>query len=213
MSSEETKYGTPVAVFPEAEGQELTESECLQLLRAGAILQDHRGDLWRGFGETLSFCTVPGPETWVPFLYSDPRLMRFAPFTIHTPVPGTKATEPTPAAPSESQLRKESPVFSGVMAYFPDTFLAMARLSRKGNEKHNPGQPMHWAFEKSKDHADCVARHLEDFDELDPETNELHVISVAWRACALAQTVLEKRDPELHTKRQAQRDRAAKGER
>lgn len=115
------------------------------------------------------------------------------------------------ALAEDSKRRKETPLYRSRM-YFPDALAAMARLSFKSNEKHNPGKPMHWNFKKSQDHADCLERHLETFDEIDPETEEYHVAAVVWRACALAQTFYEKRDPELHAKRQAQRDRMAKGE-
>lgn len=93
--------------------------------------------------------------------------------------------------------RKSQPVFSGVLMYFPDAVRVISEHSYRGNLKHNPGQPMHWAKEKSKDHADCIARHLIDigpnWDELDPETGSLHAAALAWRALALLQTVLERR--------------------
>ena len=54
--------------------------------------------------------------------------------------------------------RKNTPVFSGFINYFPLAIAAVARLSKRGNDKHNPGQPLHWAREKSTDHADCIAR-------------------------------------------------------
>lgn len=92
--------------------------------------------------------------------------------------------------------RKAKPVFSGVLMYFPDAMLAIAEHSKKGNDKHNPGQALHWAKEKSTDQADCVARHLIDigpnWDGIDPETGSLHAAALAWRALALLQTVLEK---------------------
>ena len=97
---------------------------------------------------------------------------------------------------NSSQQRKAKPVFSGVMMYFPDALLAVAEHSKKGNDKHNPGQPMHWAKDKSKDHADCIARHLidigPDWDDVDPELGSLHATALAWRALALLQTVIER---------------------
>ncbi len=97
---------------------------------------------------------------------------------------------------SDSQKRKNSPPFSGVLMYFPDAIMAIAEHSKKGNDKHNPGEPMRWAREKSKDHADCIARHLIDigpnWDGVDPELDALHAIPLAWRALALLQTVLER---------------------
>lgn len=93
--------------------------------------------------------------------------------------------------------RKESPVFSGVLQYFPDAIMEIAKHSKKGNDKHNPGQPLHWSKDKSPDHADCVARHLIDvgpiWDALDEETGSYHATALAWRALALLQIMLERK--------------------
>ena len=86
--------------------------------------------------------------------------------------------------------RKEYPVASGVLDYFPDAILAVANTSFVGNEKHNPGQPLHWAREKSADHADCIARHLLDRGKLD-ENGMRHSANLAWRALALLQLEIE----------------------
>lgn len=107
-----------------------------------------------------------------------------------------KERENTRVENNKPEDRKTSPVFSGVMMYFPDALLAVSQHSYRGNQKHNPGQPMHWAREKSSDQADCVARHLIDigpnWDALDPETGSYHATALAWRALALLQLVLEK---------------------
>jgi len=94
-------------------------------------------------------------------------------------------------AAEDSARRKASPVFSGVMAYFPDALMAVARVSKAGNDKHNPGQPLHWSRGKSNDHLDCAARHLLTPYEVDPEIGELHIALVAWRALAALQIYLE----------------------
>lgn len=113
---------------------------------------------------------------------------------------------------TEAERRKDQPVFDGCIAYFPDALNLVAEVSRVGNEQHNPGQPMHWAYGKSMDHKSSCVRHLEDSGELDTD-NLLHDAKAAWRALANLQTILEKRDPVLHARRQAQRDAAARGER
>jgi hypothetical protein len=96
-----------------------------------------------------------------------------------------------------SAERKATPLFSGVFMYFPDALLAIAQHSKKGNDKHNPGQPLHWAKDKSADQADCISRHLVDigpnWDAVDHETGSLHAVALAWRALALLQTVLERK--------------------
>jgi hypothetical protein len=104
------------------------------------------------------------------------------------------APEQPKAAPTDSERRKRTPIYSGVLKYFPRTMVAMARLSWAGNEKHNPGQPLHWSRSKSADHKDCAVRHLMTDEELDTETNELHAVAAAWRACANCELVLEKKE-------------------
>ena len=97
--------------------------------------------------------------------------------------------------PKDSKARKAVPLFRGCMSYFPDALAAIAELSHKGNEKHNPGETLRWSREKSSDHADCIARHLidsgPDHTAVDPEDNVLHAVKVAWRSCALAQIAIE----------------------
>lgn len=95
-------------------------------------------------------------------------------------------------AKDESAARKATPVYSGCLNYFPLALAAVARLSKIGNDKHNPGQPLHWSRGKSNDHLDCIARHLMDAGTLD-ENGELHDVALAWRALANLQLAEEKR--------------------
>lgn len=99
-----------------------------------------------------------------------------------------------PVMPSqkEKESRKDIPLCTGVLDYFPDALRMVARVSKAGNDKHNPGEPLHWAREKSNDHADCIARHLLDRGKIDPEDNLPHSAKLAWRALALLQEELEK---------------------
>jgi hypothetical protein len=108
------------------------------------------------------------------------------------PVPPPSATEPV--LPTDSEVRKGIPVFSGVLNYFPLAIAAVARVSKRGNDKHNPGQPLHWARGKSMDHDDCIARHLIDVATLDPVTGEYEDAQcLAWRALARLQELEERR--------------------
>ena len=91
---------------------------------------------------------------------------------------------------TDAQERKGIPVCTGVLDYFPDAVAAVAHCSKVGNDQHNPGQPLHWAKEKSTDHADCIVRHLMDRGTLD-EDGVRHSAKVAWRALALLQTEIE----------------------
>lgn len=92
---------------------------------------------------------------------------------------------------TDKKLRKESPMARGVLDYFPRAIMAVANVSFVGNEQHNPGQPMHWAKDKSTDHADCILRHLAERGMVDDD-GLLHSAKVAWRALALLETELEK---------------------
>jgi len=93
--------------------------------------------------------------------------------------------------PTASKDRKDVPLARGVLDYFPAALAEVAKLSRAGNDKHNPGEPMHHARGKSADHADCIVRHLLERGTLDDEDGILHDVKVAWRALALLQEALE----------------------
>lgn len=87
------------------------------------------------------------------------------------------------ALTTDKKARKNAPMDRGLLAYFPNALAGVAELSRIGNEQHNPGEEMHWARDKSKDHGDCIIRHQADFDQLD-EDGIPHAAKVAWRALA-----------------------------
>jgi hypothetical protein len=91
---------------------------------------------------------------------------------------------------TDAKDRKATPMARGLLDYFPDALAAVAELSRIGNEQHNPGHPMHWAREKSTDHADCIIRHMVDRGKPDVD-GVLHSTKVAWRALAQLQLELE----------------------
>jgi Domain of unknown function (DUF5664) len=93
-------------------------------------------------------------------------------------------------APTAAAARKALPVCTGCLDYFPDALLAVAELSRIGNDQHNPGQPLHWAKDKSTDEPDALLRHLIDRGTLDTD-GVRHSAKVAWRALALLQREIE----------------------
>lgn len=92
--------------------------------------------------------------------------------------------------PTDSKERKDVPIYSGVLMYFPDAIAAVAACSKAGNDQHNPGQPLHWAREKSTDHHDCIARHLMEAGAVDSDGIR-HSAKVAWRALAALQLEIE----------------------
>jgi hypothetical protein len=93
---------------------------------------------------------------------------------------------------ADSKERKGLPVTTGCFHYFPLAIAEIARLSKHGNDKHNPGQPLHWSRDKSNDHLDCVGRHLLEVGTVDDD-GFLHDTMLAWRALANLQVVLEAR--------------------
>lgn len=97
---------------------------------------------------------------------------------------------------STAQERKETPVYSGVVKYFPRAIEEVAKVSFIGNEQHNPGEPLHWAKEKSKDEQDALMRHLIDHAKgnLYDSDGSLHLAKVAWRALAGLERFLEENE-------------------
>lgn len=79
--------------------------------------------------------------------------------------------------PHDSAERKTYPLMSGLFDYFPSALIRVARHSHEGNQKHNPGQPTHWARGKSDDHLDAAMRHLVERD----------LVGAAWRVLAALQ--------------------------
>lgn len=90
----------------------------------------------------------------------------------------------------EAVSRKETPVFSGVLKYFPDAIKAVARCSFVGNDQHNPNTSLHWDRSKSGDELDAMTRHLLDAGTLDTDGIR-HSTKVAWRSLANLQKEIE----------------------
>lgn len=113
------------------------------------------------------------------------------------PAPTPPAAHPypaiAPALPTSAADRKAIPIVAGCLDYFPAALAAVAALSKKGNDQHNPGQPLHHSRGKSTDHADCVVRHLIDRGTTDTD-GVRHSAKVAWRALALLQEELEREE-------------------
>lgn len=114
--------------------------------------------------------------------------------------------------PTSTHERKKIPLFSGCLAYFPAALAGVASHSKVGNDKHNPGEPLHHARGKSMDHEDCLLRHLTDIADLRCEFDEAcqsrcvevqestddtvdailaEANALAWRALALSQELHE----------------------
>ena len=99
--------------------------------------------------------------------------------------------------PTDAHDRKACPIASGVLDYFPDALAEIARVSKVGNDQHNPGQPLHWAREKSTDEADALIRHFMERGYMDNDGLR-HSAKMAWRALALLQKELEAAGTTFH---------------
>lgn len=94
--------------------------------------------------------------------------------------------------PQDAKARKDLPIGTGVLDYFPLALAEIARVSKVGNDQHNPGQPLHWDKSKSQDESDCMIRHYLQRNEKDTD-GTLHAAKMAWRALAFLERFLEKR--------------------
>src|ERR1039458_6711686 len=92
--------------------------------------------------------------------------------------------------PNDARERKQIPLASGVLDYFTSALIEVAKVSFKGNEQHNPGQPLHWARGKSMDHADTMLRHFTERGTIDTD-GVRHSAKMCWRALAILEEELE----------------------
>ena len=100
--------------------------------------------------------------------------------------------------PSGSKERLDYPICTGMLMYFPRACAAVARHSKIGNDQHNPGEPMHWAREKSIGRGDQIVRHLMDglfMWDSDREETEHHFAGMAWRSLELLERFLAGYEP------------------
>lgn len=96
--------------------------------------------------------------------------------------------------PIDAATRKAIPVYSGCLAYFPHAIAAVAQLSAIANEQHSPGEPLHWAKEKSADELDALGRHLlgQVADPMERDADGvLEATKIAWRSLANLQRLAD----------------------
>jgi hypothetical protein len=102
----------------------------------------------------------------------------------------SSSNELKPVLPTDAESRNQLPMCDGLIDYFPLALAEISRVSKAGNDQHNPGQPLHWAREKSTDHGNKIIKHLIDRGLLDTDGTR-HSAKLAWRALALLQEELE----------------------
>lgn len=90
---------------------------------------------------------------------------------------------------TDYQTRKNQPIVTGVLDYFPLAILAVAEVSQAGNQQHNPNEPLHWAREKSQDEINTALRHIQERGSYDGKVR--HLAKAAWRILAALQKEIE----------------------
>ena len=76
--------------------------------------------------------------------------------------------------PEDAQERKNVPVWTAFIKYFPHAIVAVAKHAANGSKQHHPNDPPWWDMSKSQDEMDALMRHA----------LEGHHEAVAWRAMA-----------------------------
>jgi hypothetical protein len=92
--------------------------------------------------------------------------------------------------PTDAAARKELPIATGVLDYFPLALAEVARVSKTGNDQHNPNQPLHWDRSKSSDESDALIRHFLERDKIDSD-GTYHAAKMVWRGLAYLEKLLE----------------------
>jgi len=88
--------------------------------------------------------------------------------------------------------RKDTPIYTGFIKYFPNAIAEVSKASLVANEQHNKGEILHWNKNKSKQELDSLMRHLVDYasgHDYD-EDGVLHLTKVAWRSLAMLERTL-----------------------
>lgn len=91
---------------------------------------------------------------------------------------------PKTLAAMDDAERKSVPLLTGVIDYFLPALIEIAKVSKAGNDQHNPGEPLHWSKGKSTDHGNTAMRHLSQHGTLDKDGMR-HTAKAAWRLLAM----------------------------
>lgn len=110
------------------------------------------------------------------------------------PIPADHSFDGTdPALPAQTgwrtdpAARKERPIATGVIDYFPDALAEVALVSKAGNDQHGT---VGWDRSVSADEANTLIRHFVERGTIDTD-GQRHSAKVAWRALAMLQKEIE----------------------
>lgn len=95
--------------------------------------------------------------------------------------------------PTDAKERKRLQLYTFMFKYFPDAWLAMVDVARAGNDQHNPGEPLHWAREKSTDQMNAAFNHIFDYGQGSQKDTDgcWHLAKAIWRLSAQLQLDIE----------------------
>lgn len=98
--------------------------------------------------------------------------------------------------PTDRDARNALPVWDGCIAYFPDIWAEIAKVSVAGNKQHGLGAKLHWDTSVSTDHANKVLRHMLDdaAGNVMDDDDTFHLAKAIWRLGAMLQLRIWERD-------------------
>jgi len=155
-------------------------------------------ELWQQKGEHAADCpanpnhparllSIPTGDVMGPYAPKSalhPRETLYAPYGEG---PGMAATRALADWRDDNDARKERPIATHALDYFPDALAEVARVSLAGNRQHGTDG---WDRTKSTDEANTLIRHFLDRGKIDKD-GQRHSAKVAWRALALLQKEIE----------------------
>lgn len=97
--------------------------------------------------------------------------------------------------PTDSGARNALPIWDGLIAYFPDVWAEIAKVSVKGARQHHLPK-LGWDTHVSTDHRNKVLRHMLDdaFGAPVDADDCYHLAKAIWRLCAQLQLRCWERD-------------------
>ncbi|MFI5397628.1 MAG: dATP/dGTP diphosphohydrolase domain-containing protein [Candidatus Binatia bacterium] len=100
---------------------------------------------------------------------------------------------PMRSFPDEDKARKRLPMWTYITQYFPKALMAELGVAVAGNEQHNPGEPLHWAREKSTDQMNTAFHHMWDHcaGKTKDTDGQYHLAKAIWRLKAELELTIE----------------------